>query len=98
MLHAEVDGRGPRVVLVHGFAQNRNCWGPIATDLARDHEVTRLDVPGHGLSSSLTAGLWEGADLIAERGGRATYLGYSMGARFALHVALAHPAVVDALV
>ena len=98
MLHAEVDGRGPRLVLVHGFAQNRNCWGPAATDLARDHEVVRVDAPGHGRSSQFYAGLRTGARLIADQGGQATYIGYSMGARFVLHLALANPELVQRLV
>jgi 2-succinyl-6-hydroxy-2,4-cyclohexadiene-1-carboxylate synthase len=98
LLHAEADGRGPRFVVVHGFAQNRNCWGPIATDLARDHEVVRVDAPGHGGSSTYHAGLRTGARLIAEQGGRAIYLGYSMGARFVLHLALANPELVQRLV
>ena len=98
MLHAEVEGRGPRLVLVHGFAQNRRCWGPVGEDLATDHEVVRIDAPGHGLSSELHAGLRTGARLIADQGGHATYLGYSMGARFLLHVALANPELVNGLV
>lgn len=98
MLHAEVDGRGPRLVLVHGFAQNRNCWGPVATDLARDHGVVRVDAPGHGHSSQFYAGLRTGARLIADQGGTATYIGYSMGARFVLHLALANPELVKGLV
>jgi 2-succinyl-6-hydroxy-2,4-cyclohexadiene-1-carboxylate synthase len=98
MLHAEVTGRGPRVVLVHGFAQNRNCWGPLAADLERDHEVVRVDAPGHGRSSDFHAGLRTGARLIADQGGHATYIGYSMGARFVLHLALANPELVNAFV
>src|SRR5438067_12685247 len=98
MLHAEVEGRGPRLVLVHGFAQNRNCWGPIAADLATDHEVVRIDAPGHGRSSPFYAGLRTGARLIADQGGTATYIGYSMGARFVLHLALANPELVQRLV
>lgn len=97
-LHAEVDGAGPRLVLVHGFTQTAACWGPVATDLATDHEVCRVDAPGHGRSASVAAGLRDGADLIADRGGRATYVGYSMGGRFALHVALARPELVAGLV
>jgi 2-succinyl-6-hydroxy-2,4-cyclohexadiene-1-carboxylate synthase len=93
-LHAEVDGDGPRLVLVHGFTQNRNCWGGVASDLARDHQVVRVDAPGHGKSSDVRGGLWDGARLIAEQGGDATYLGYSMGARLVLHLALANPEVV----
>jgi 2-succinyl-6-hydroxy-2,4-cyclohexadiene-1-carboxylate synthase len=44
------------------------------------------------------AGLRTGARFIADQGGRAAYLGYSMGARFCLHLALANPELVDGLV
>jgi 2-succinyl-6-hydroxy-2,4-cyclohexadiene-1-carboxylate synthase len=98
LLHADIGGEGHRLVLVHGFTQNRQCWGPLAEDLARDHEVMRLDAPGHGGSSNVRADLPAGADLIADRGGPATYVGYSMGGRFVLHVALARPELVLGLV
>ncbi|MEY2569869.1 MAG: 2-succinyl-6-hydroxy-2,4-cyclohexadiene-carboxylate synthase [Acidimicrobiaceae bacterium] len=98
MLHAEVDGRGPRLVLVHGFSQTRRCWGAVGDDLATDHEVVRVDAPGHGRSSEFFAGLRTGARLIADQGGRATYLGYSMGGRFVLHLALANPELVHGVV
>jgi 2-succinyl-6-hydroxy-2,4-cyclohexadiene-1-carboxylate synthase len=97
-LHADREGTGPPVVLVHGFTQTRRCWGPEAADLARDHEVVRVDAPGHGGSSEILAGLRTGARLIADQGGEATYLGYSMGARFCLHLALANPELVRGLV
>ena len=97
-LSVESDGAGPRIVLVHGFTQTRRCWGPEAAELARDHEVVRVDAPGHGRSRKVRAGLLDGARLIVEVGGAATYLGYSMGARFCLHVALARPDLVPGLV
>lgn len=96
-LHAEVSGRGPRLVLVHGFTQNRNCWGPVLDDLVADHEVCRVDAPGHGRSSTFHAGLHTGARLIGDQGGEATYLGYSMGGRFLLHLALSLPELVRGL-
>lgn len=97
-LHAEVEGAGPRLVLVHGFTQTAACWGPVADDLAVDHEVCRVDAPGHGRSAAVSAELVTGAGLIGDRGGRATYVGYSMGGRFLLHLALARPDLVAGLV
>ncbi|HEX6785940.1 MAG TPA: alpha/beta fold hydrolase, partial [Acidimicrobiales bacterium] len=97
-LHVERLGAGPRVVLVHGFTQTGRSWAPIAADLGRDHEVVLVDAPGHGGSSAGRADLTEGAALLGAAGGRATYVGYSMGGRLALHLALDHPDHVDALV
>lgn len=97
-LHTERDGTGPRIVLVHGFTQTGRCWSPVDEDLAADHEVVRVDAPGHGGSSEVRAGLPDGARLIGDAGGLATYVGYSMGARFLLHLGLLAPSRVRALV
>jgi 2-succinyl-6-hydroxy-2,4-cyclohexadiene-1-carboxylate synthase len=97
-LHGERDGAGPRVVLMHGFGQTGRCWGPVAPALARAHEVIRLDAPGHGGSGEVRADLPTTGRLAADAGGRAAYLGYSMGARMALHVAVEAPEAVRALV
>ena len=75
------------IVLVHGFTQNRKCWGSILPALGRDHDVIAVDAPGHGQASDVRADLWQTSDLLATNG-RATFVGYSMGARMALHVAL----------
>jgi 2-succinyl-6-hydroxy-2,4-cyclohexadiene-1-carboxylate synthase len=85
-------------VLVHGFTQTGRSWGPVASDLARDHEVVRVDAPGHGHSASSAVDMVEGARLLGETGGAATYIGYSMGARLCLHLALGEPRRVRALV
>jgi 2-succinyl-6-hydroxy-2,4-cyclohexadiene-1-carboxylate synthase len=98
VLHVAVDGAGPRLVLVHGFTQTGRSWGPVAADLAGDHEVVRVDAPGHGRSAALATDMVEGAVLLGEAGGTATYIGYSMGARLCLHLALSRPDKVRALV
>jgi 2-succinyl-6-hydroxy-2,4-cyclohexadiene-1-carboxylate synthase len=98
VLHSERDGSGPRIVLLHGFGQTGRCWGPLAGELARDHEVVRLDAPGHAGSTEIAADLPTTGRLAAATGGRAVYLGYSMGARMALHVATEAPEAVRALV
>ena len=97
-LHGEREGSGSRIVLLHGFGQTCRCWGPLAPALAREHEVLRLDAPGHAGSTATVADLPTTGRLIADAGGPAVYVGYSMGARMALHVATEAPEVVQALV
>src|SRR5262249_48184616 len=99
VLHAEVSGQGDPVVLLHGFTQSTRSWGPIRPALARSHTVIALDAPGHGQSAGVTADLPAGADLmVAAAGTPAAWLGYSMGGRFALHVATRHPEAVTRLI
>lgn len=97
-LYAVTEGHGSRVVLVHGFTQTRDCWGAVGDDLTAGHEVVRVDAPGHGDSSGVQADLVAGAELLADAGGRAAYVGYSMGGRLCLHLAVAHPEVISRLV
>ncbi len=98
VLDAEEVGAGPRLVLAHGFTQTARCWGAMADDLAVDHRLVLVDLPGHGGSAEVDADLTSGADLLVRAGGRGCYVGYSMGARFCLHAALAHPETVSSLV
>lgn len=87
------------IVLAHGFTQTARSWHTIER-LIEQHEfgpLIALDMPGHG-NASLGLDLWASATDIVERGGRATYVGYSMGGRIALHAALAHPDHVERLV
>jgi 2-succinyl-6-hydroxy-2,4-cyclohexadiene-1-carboxylate synthase len=97
-LHADRSGRGSPVVLVHGFTQSRRCWGALPTALAGRHQVIAVDAPGHGLSSHVRADLWETAAHLAILDDHATFVGYSMGARMVLHVAITHPERVERLV
>ncbi|HEX7442323.1 MAG TPA: alpha/beta fold hydrolase [Acidimicrobiales bacterium] len=98
VLHAETRGEGPRLVLAHGFTQSGRVWGGLEDDLAADHRLVLVDLPGHGGSADCRADLVQGAVLLGEAGGVADYLGYSMGARFCLHLALARPDLVRRLV
>lgn len=49
-------GRGRTLVLIHGIGESHASWGPVADDLARDHDVVALDLAGHGGSRSAKAG------------------------------------------
>jgi len=91
-------GTGAPLVLAHGFTQTARIWGGLDAALATDRAVTSVDLPGHGGSGSVAADLWEGAALLGAAGRTADYLGYSMGARFCLHLALDRPDLVRRLV
>jgi len=99
-LHAKRLGNGPPVVLVHGFTQTGDSWSEIARDLAGEFEMIMPDLPGHGLSPLPKdgSGLREAAEAVGATGGRATYVGYSLGGRCCLQLALAAPQLVERLV
>lgn len=97
-LSASVRGTGPRVVFVHGFTQTGRSWIPVADRIASlGHEVVIVDLPGHGDSTAIRADLRSTADLLAATAGTATYVGYSLGGRVALHLALMYPHRVERL-
>lgn len=57
-----------------------------------------VDLPGHGSSAPIAADVPRSALLLADAGGRATYVGYSMGGRTCLQLALDRPNLVERLV
>jgi 2-succinyl-6-hydroxy-2,4-cyclohexadiene-1-carboxylate synthase len=97
-LFPEFGGDGPKVMLLHGFTQTLRSWDTIAADLRCDFRVSTIDAPGHGRADQVHLDLPTAALLYAATLGRGTYIGYSMGARLALHIALEQPFVVERLV
>src|SRR5215813_10208178 len=55
-LYVRVGGRGPAVVLLHGYGETGDMWVPLAEDLARDHTVVVPDLRGMGLSAKPAGG------------------------------------------
>lgn len=55
-IHVRVGGKGPAVVLLHGYGETGDMWIPMAADLARDHTVVVPDLRGLGLSSKPAGG------------------------------------------
>ncbi len=50
-LHVRIGGKGPAVLLLHGFADTGDMWAPLAAALYRDHTIIVPDLRGMGLSS-----------------------------------------------
>ncbi|TPG21804.1 alpha/beta hydrolase [Sphingomonas koreensis] len=55
-IHVRVGGKGPAVVLLHGYGETGDMWAPLAADLMRDHLVIVPDLRGLGLSSHPAGG------------------------------------------
>ncbi len=51
MIHMRVGGKGPAVLLLHGYGETGDMWAPLAAVLVRDHTVVVPDLRGLGLSS-----------------------------------------------
>lgn len=98
-LHRAFDWRGPdRIVLVHGFTQTMRSWDRLAELLSETYQVVRVDLPGHGGSDAVDLSFEETAEALGEAGGAATYVGYSLGGRLCLRLAVEHPELVQSLV
>ena len=50
-IHVRVGGKGPAVILIHGFGDTGDMWAKLAADLVRDHTVVVPDLRGMGLSA-----------------------------------------------
>jgi 2-succinyl-6-hydroxy-2,4-cyclohexadiene-1-carboxylate synthase len=93
---AETGRDGPPVVFLHGFTGSGEFWLPIAERLA-PRTCILPDLPGHGgTTAPLPARAWDLdraaaslADALERIGiGACDLVGYSMGGRLALHLAL----------
>lgn len=94
-------GVGPVVVLLHGVGMCAQAWGPQIADLAQDHRVIALNLPGHGGSDRLADGArlpqfvdWLGATITALGLGPVSVAGHSMGALIAIGLAIDYPDLV----
>lgn len=86
----------PALLLVHGMGSSGPFWARSALDLAADHRVVAVDLPGHGASSkrpdhAYRMGFFAGAvEAVAGHLGLAApvLVGHSMGAQIAVTMAL----------
>jgi len=105
------EGEGDPILLIHGFASNvATNWRDshwLQTLTAASRRAVAYDNRGHGRSEKLYDPSRYGAPMMAEDGrrlldhlaiGRADVMGYSMGARIAVFLALTHPERVRSLI
>jgi 2-succinyl-6-hydroxy-2,4-cyclohexadiene-1-carboxylate synthase len=98
MLHHTTIGNGLAVTFIHGFTQTGQSWSPVLEQMDIALSATLIDAPGHGDSLNGKRSLTQTAADITEAMTPGVLVGYSMGARMALHVALQSPHTVTALV
>ncbi|MCY3831798.1 MAG: 2-succinyl-6-hydroxy-2,4-cyclohexadiene-1-carboxylate synthase [Chloroflexi bacterium] len=96
----EISGAGPALALLHGFTGAASSWASVTTRLAGACQLITIDLLGHGASDSpadaasyrmesQAADFVDVLDQLAVRD--AHLLGYSMGGRLALYLALRYP-------
>ena len=104
--HVEIGGAGVPLVLLHGFSGDASTWRAVAERLADCCQCFAIDLLGHGRSDapadaasyrmeSVAADI---VDLLDElKLTKPNLLGYSMGGRLALFIALHHPERIGGL-
>lgn len=97
----------PPLLLLHGFTGSTETWRDLRERLGERRKVVAIDLPGHGRADApsdpsryaLDRVADDLADTLSSRGtDRVVALGYSMGGRVALRLALRHPGRVLGLV
>lgn len=98
----------PAVLLLHGFMGSRRDWAAVTAPLARTRRCIAVDLPGHGETGDPeNDALWTPAGCAAAlagilaaagrgSGGAAGYsvVGYSLGGRLALQLAVEFPGLI----
>jgi pimeloyl-[acyl-carrier protein] methyl ester esterase len=103
-LYVETRGRGPDLVLLHGWGLNLRVWDGLTRELAKSFRVIAVDLPGHGRSPwnskarTPAEQAWQVHATLASRSDRYSLLGWSMGGQIAIDLAAAMPGSVERLV
>jgi 2-succinyl-6-hydroxy-2,4-cyclohexadiene-1-carboxylate synthase len=106
-LSVEVGGSGPPLVVLHGFTGSAEAWQRALPALQETFTTYAVEIVGHGRSDvpddvehyRLGRAVTDLVVLVDRLGlDRFSLLGYSMGGRLALHLALVASERIDALV
>lgn len=98
--HYQVTGKGPAILLVHGFAEDSRVWDQQVPHLSADFQVITVDIPGSHANSAdsppQAASMEEFAEglqaiLDQEKIDQAILIGHSMGGYISLAFAAQFP-------
>lgn len=105
--HVEVYGAGEPLLLLHGFTGSTQSWHELVPQLSAAFQLILVDLPGHGTSATpddparctLPAVAADLCAILAQRQALPAHvLGYSMGGRLALYMALHTPQCLRSLI
>jgi pimeloyl-ACP methyl ester carboxylesterase len=104
-MNYQIKGKGANLVLIHGAGDNLNMWYHQVPVFSKSYCVITYDIRGSGKTESpkgeYSVPLFseDAYELIrAIKVKQAYFLGYSMGGRIALELAINHPELVEALI
>lgn len=100
-MHIKVIGKGPDLVMLHGWSMNSAVWHDLADTLAHNFTLHLVDLPGHGKSDWQADALELDIvvnNLANELPETAYWLGWSLGGLISIAFADRFPASVKKLV
>jgi pimeloyl-ACP methyl ester carboxylesterase len=106
-IHYVASGKGPLVVLIHGFPDYSGSWAKLTPKLNDAYRVVALDTRGYNLSGQPVGvenykmpKLVEDVQAVikAEGASKATIIGHDWGAAISWEYAFAHPETLERLV
>ena len=104
-IHYNIIGKGPCIVLLHGFLLSSSIWDELAPKLSKKNKVIIIDLPGHGKSGCMAEIhsmelMAEVINFILEKNniGQASFIGHSMGGYISLAFTEKYESKVNALI
>ncbi|MGO3183951.1 MAG: alpha/beta fold hydrolase [Aequorivita sp.] len=104
-IHFETFGKGPAIILLHGFLESSIMWKPLLPQLSKHNFVITLNFPGHGESGVISE--IHSMELMAEvvdqilkhlEISSAIFVGHSMGGYVTMAYAELFPEKIEKLI
>lgn len=104
-IYFETYGKGPALILLHGFLESSNMWEKLIPQLSKNNFIITLDFPGHGKSGVIAEN--HSMELMAEvvnalmeylRIPAAIFVGHSMGGYISMAFADLFPEKMEKLI